>query len=76
MSNREQVLQMVNTMPDYKIDGLLGFLRAFLYDGEDTPNATTIAALKEGDEILRTGAGQGWTGSTDELFRQILEEDN
>lgn len=74
MSNREQVLQIVNAMPDYKIDGLLGFLRAFLSD--DIPNAATIAALQEGDEMLRTGAGQGWTGSTEELFRQILEEGN
>ena len=74
MSNREQVLQMVNEMPDYKIDSLLGFLRASLYDSGETPNAETIAALQEGDEILRTEAGQGWTGSTEELFRQILEE--
>ena len=76
MSNREQVLQIVNAMPDYKIDGLLGFLRAFLSDSDDTPNAVTIAALQEGDEMLRTGSGQGWTGSTEELFRQILEKGN
>lgn len=75
MSNREQVLQMVNAMPDYKIDGLLVFLRAFLSDSDDAPNAVTIAALQEGDEMLRTGTGQGWTGSTEELFRQILEEE-
>ena len=74
MSNREQVLQMVNAMPDYKIDGLLGFLRSFLSDSDDTLNAVTIAALQEGDEMLRAGAGQEWTGSTEELFRQILEE--
>mgnify|MGYP006990149434 CR=1 FL=1 len=40
-------------MPEYKIDGLLGFLRLFVADAEDIPNAVTIAALKEGDEMLR-----------------------
>ena len=39
------------------------------------PNAETIVALKEGDEILRNGSGAGWTGSTEELFQKILEED-
>ena len=34
----------------------------------------TVAALQEGDEMLRAGKGQGWTGSTEDLFRQILEE--
>lgn len=75
MSNREQVLQMVNTMPEYKIDGLLGFLRAFLYDIDDTPNAETIAALKEGDEMLRTGTGQHFQGTTKEFFAMLDAED-
>lgn len=75
MSNREQVLQMVNTMPEYKIDGLLGFLRAFLYDDEDIPNAETIAALKEGDEMLRTGSGQHFQGTAKEFFAMLDAED-
>ncbi len=75
MSSREQVLQIVNEMPEYKVDGLLRFLRTFLYD-DDTPNEETIAALQEGDEMLRTGSGQSWTGSTKALFQQILEEDD
>lgn len=75
MSNREQVLQMVNAMPEYKIDGLLGFLRAFLYDGDDTPNAETIAALKEGDEMLRTGSGQHFQGTAKEFFAMLDAED-
>ena len=75
MSNREQVFQMVNSMPEYKIDGLLGFLRAFLYDSEDIPNAETVAALKEGDEMLRTGRGQHFQGTTKEFFAMLDAED-
>lgn len=78
MSDREQVLQIVNEMPDYKVSGLLSMLRSFLFDidNSEVPNAVTVAALQEGDEMLRTGKGQGWTGSTEDLFRKILEEDN
>ena len=34
MSEREQVIEMINGMPEYKIAGLLAFLRTF----EDIPN--------------------------------------
>ena len=37
------------------------------------PNATTIAAMEETDEMIRTGNGQHFEGSTEELFSQILE---
>lgn len=76
MSSRDQIIQMVDAMPEYKVDGLLDFLRLFMGDQNDTPNAETVAALLEGDEMLRTGSGQAWTGSTEELFKQILEEED
>lgn len=78
MSNREQVLQIVNIMPESTLGYVLAYIQGLITnvtaDQEDIPNAVTIAALQEGDEMLRTGKGQGWTGSTEELFRQILEE--
>ena len=75
MSNREQVLQMINTMPEYKIDGLLGFLRAFLYGGDDIPNAETIAAMQEVNEMIRTGSGQHFQGTAEEFFAMLDAED-
>jgi len=74
MSSREQVLQIVNALPEYKVDSLLGFLRTFLYD-DDTPNAVTIAALREGDEMLRTGKGQHFQGTAKEFFAMLDAED-
>lgn len=74
MSSREQVFQIVNAMPEYKVDGLLRFLRTFLYD-DDTPNAETIAALQEGDEMLRTGKGQHFQGTAKEFFAMLDAED-
>lgn len=74
MSSREQVFQIVNAMPEYKVDGLLRFLRTFLYD-DDTPNAETIAALQEGDEMLRIGKGQHFQGTAKEFFAMLDAED-
>lgn len=80
MSNRERCVAALELVPESKLGYALAYIQGLIADvtadQEDIPNAETIAALKEGDEMLRTGSGQGWTGSTEELFRQILEEDD
>ena len=65
MSEREQVIEMINGMPEYKIAGLLAFLRTF----EDIPNAATVAAMEETDEMIRTGAREHFTGSAADFFQ-------
>lgn len=77
MSDREQVLQIVNDMPDYKVSGLLSMLRSFLFDidNSEVPNAVTVAALQEGDEMLRTGKGQHFQGTAEEFFAMLDAED-
>ncbi len=74
MSDRDQVLQIVNEMPEYKVSGLLSFLRTFLYD-DDTPNAETVAAMQEVNEMIRTGSGQRFKGSAADLFAMLDAED-
>ena len=64
MSDREQVLQIIDTMPEYKIAVLLTFLRTF----DDIPNAETIAAMAETDEMIRTGGGQHFRGKAADFF--------
>lgn len=76
MSSREQIIRIIDSMPEYKIDGLLGFLRLFVADGGNIPNAATIAALKEGDEMLRTGAGQHFQGKAADFFAALDAEDS
>ena len=71
MSNREQVMEIINGMPEYKIVGLLAFLRTF----EDVPNAETIAAMEETDEMIRTGGGQHFTGSAADFFAMLDAEE-
>ena len=76
MSSRDQIMQMVDAMPEYKVNGLLDFLRLFMADQEDTPNAETVAAMLEGDEMLRTGKGQHFQGRAEEFFAMIDAEDD
>ncbi len=69
MSAREQVRQIVDTLPEYKIKGLLVFLKAF---SEDVPNAETLEAFEE----LESGGGHRFSGTTDQLFVELLKEDD
>ena len=71
MSDREQALEIIRVMPEYKVTALLGFLRAF----EDIPNAETIAAMQETDEMIRTGGGQHFTGATADFFAMLDAEE-
>ena len=67
MSNREQVIEIVNAMPERRIISLLAFLQSF----EDIPNGETIAAMKETDEMIRSGAGQHFRGKAADFFTML-----
>ena len=80
MSERERCAAALNLVPESKLGYVLAYIQGIIADvaadQEDVPNAETVVALLEGDEMLRTGSGQGWTGSTKDLFKQILEEND
>lgn len=38
---------------------------------DETPNAGTVAALLEGDEMIRTGKGQRFKGTAEEFFAML-----
>lgn len=71
MSNRERVIEIVNSMPEYRIVGLLAFLRSY----EDIPNEETVAAMQEADKMIRTGSGQHFNGSAAEFFAMLDADD-
>lgn len=80
MSNRERAVAMIDSFPDDQLGNVIAMLQTMKQAIEDAitadiPNATTIAALKEGDEMLRTGKGQHFQGSTAEFFA-MLEDEN
>lgn len=79
MSNRERAVSIIDSFPEEQIGNVIAILQAMKQELENArspeiPNAVTIAAMEEVNEMIRTGSGQGWTGGTKELFQQILEE--
>ena len=77
MSNRERIDELLDVIPDYKIGYIVSYLQGYLHgvtDGEEIPNAETLEAIREGDEMLENGTGQRFEGSTEDFFNMILEE--
>lgn len=69
MSNREKAMQLLEAVPDYKIDYVIAYLEGVTV-GEEVPNTETIEAMKE----LENGGGEVFEGSTDDFLKAMLEE--
>ena len=80
MSYQEIAKSMIDRLPDDKMIFVITMLEGLgEMSGLDMypdfkPNATTMATMAETDEMIRTGNGQHFEGTTEELFSQILEE--
>lgn len=80
MSYQEIAKNMIDHLPEDKLIFVINILENIgemsgldLYPNF-TPNATTMAAMAETDEMIKAGNGQHFEGTTEELFAQILEE--
>jgi len=75
MSEREKVFQLLDYVPDDKMSYIIGFIQGLTVTEKlEMPNAETLEAIKEGDEMLENGTGQRFEGSTEDFFKMILEE--
>lgn len=63
MSEREQVYQLLDSVPDNKIAYVIGYIQGLTTLIEDVPNREAIGAIKEGDELLENGTGNVLTGA-------------
>lgn len=73
MSEREQAIQILNDIPDYKIGYIVSYLQGYLHgitDGEEIPNKETLDAFKEGDKMLADGTGKRYNNA-DDLFADM-----
>lgn len=80
MSNRERAVAMIDSFPDDQLDNVIAMLQTMKQAIEDaltadTPNAETIAAMQEVNEMIRTGKGQHFQGSAAEFFAMLDAED-
>lgn len=73
MSDRERAIQLLNAVPDYKIEYVIAYLQGVIV-GEKMPNGETLEAFSEIDEMKKDGSGQHYSGSTNEFLNMLLED--
>lgn len=72
MSEREKVYQLLDTVPDAKLAYLIGYIQGITFEGGDIPNDETLAAFKEGDEMIAKGIGKRFD-NLDDLWADLEE---
>ncbi len=69
MSYKELAKSIIDQIPDSKMYYIVAYLQGAAIPDE-TPNAETIAAMEE----LEHGGGTVFTGSTEALFAELMED--
>ena len=69
MSYKELAKNLIDQIPDSKMYYIVAYLQGAAVP-EDIPNTETIASMKE----LESGGGILFTGSTEALFTELMEE--
>lgn len=80
MSNREKCVAMLDSFTDDQLVNVAVMLQTMKQVIEDAntrniPNAETIAAMEEVNNMIRTGSGQHFKGSAEEFFAMLDDED-
>ena len=75
MSTRELAKSLIDQVPENKLLYIIAYLQgAALPDDVETPNAKTLAAIEEVENMIETGTGEHFEGSTDDFFAQLAAE--
>lgn len=80
MSYQEIAKNMIDRLPEEKLIFIINILEnigemsGLAVHPEFTPNEETRAAIAEVDEMIRTGAGEHFSGSTADFFSDLEEE--
>lgn len=69
MSNREYAKTLIDQIPESKMYYIIAYLQGAAVP-EEIPNAETLEAFSE----LENGGGTLFTGSTEALFAELMEE--
>ena len=72
MSYRELAKSLIDQIPEGKLLYIVAYLQGAVVP-EETPNAETREAMEEVDRMIADGSGEHFSGSTADLFRQIVE---
>lgn len=75
MSTRELARNLLDQVPESKLLYVVAYLQGVTTPEDDeTPNARTLVAIDEVDEMIRTGKGEHFEGSTADFFAQLAAE--
>ncbi len=69
MSEREQAMQLLNAVPDYKLGYVVAFLQGVAIP-EEIPNSEILEAMQE----LEDGGGEVFEGSVHDFLQMMLED--
>lgn len=69
MSNRELAKNLIDQIPESKMFYVIAYLQGALIP-EETPNTDTLEAMAE----LENGGGYKFSGTTQELFAELMED--
>lgn len=81
MSNRELAKNLIDQIPESKLVFIINILEnigemsGIFTNPVFTPNAETLKAMAETDEMIRTGSGQHFQGTAEEFTALLLSED-
>lgn len=79
MSMMERCAAALKQVPESKLGYLFAYIQGLTADvdgQEDIPNAETIAAMQEVNEMIRTGSGQHFQGPAEDFFAMLDAEDD
>ena len=75
MSTRELAQTLLDQVPESKLLYGVAYLQGVTTpEDAEIPNVRTLAAIDEVDEMIRTGKGEHFEGSTDDFFTQLAAE--
>ena len=74
MSNREFAKTLIDQIPEHKLFYAIAYLQGISVPDE-IPNAETMEAIAEVEEMIHTGIGQHFQGSAEEFTNMLLSED-
>jgi hypothetical protein len=69
MSDKDIAKSLIDQIPDNKMYYIIAYLQGAAIPNE-TPNSETIRAMQE----LESGGGHRFSGSTYELFNELMED--
>lgn len=69
MSNRELAKTLIDQIPESRLFYVMAYLQGATVPDE-TPNAETLEAMME----LDSGGGYRFTGTTEQLFAELMED--